>query len=129
MISTKNTVYQIGDRWFFLKPGHKEDKQLFQINGVIALMTILVVVSVVDANCSVIVRQILKSKQVVYPTEITIVEACIVETILVVPGGKVDVPWYKEKKGLGRFFKGDVICRANDQEWRRNRRNNGVKNI
>ena len=51
-------------------------------------MTILVVVSIVDANLSVIVRQILKSEQVVNPKEVTTVETCVVEAFLVVPRGE-----------------------------------------
>ena len=81
-------------------------------------MIVLVVMYIVDANLFVIVRQILKSKQVVNPTEITTVEACVVEAFLVVPRSKGDALMRFEKKGSGLFFGSDAVKQMVENEDR-----------
>ena len=81
-------------------------------------MTVLVAVSIVDANLAIVVRQILKSKQVVNPMEVTTVEACVVETFLVVSRGEGDALMRFEKKGSGLFFGSDAVKQMVENEDR-----------
>ena len=56
MISTKNVIYQIKNRYSFLKPCHKDEEQLFRINYIMARVTMLIIVFIVDAIFSVVPR-------------------------------------------------------------------------